>query len=60
MSVTAVDVNGDGKLDILVANSGSNKASVLLNKGNGTFSVQTTYSTSTTPGCVASADVNGD
>ena len=31
------DFNGDGKLDLAVANYGSNTVSVLLGNGNGTF-----------------------
>ncbi|CAF4911856.1 unnamed protein product, partial [Rotaria socialis] len=42
-SLNAVDVNGDGKLDIIVANYGSNNVGVLLNIGNGSFAAQTTY-----------------
>ncbi|CAF2169183.1 unnamed protein product, partial [Rotaria magnacalcarata] len=59
-SLTAVDVNGDGKPDIIAANSGSNNVGVLLNKGNGTFAAQMTYSTGSGPLCLAAADVNGD
>ncbi|CAF1223666.1 unnamed protein product, partial [Rotaria magnacalcarata] len=61
-SVFAVDVNGDGKPDIIVANSASNNVGVLLNIGNGTFAVQTTYSTGSgsAPYCVVAVDVNGD
>ncbi|CAF1648956.1 unnamed protein product, partial [Rotaria magnacalcarata] len=58
--VVAADVNGDGKPDIIVGNSGSNNVSVLLHIGNGTFAAQTTYSTGTNPVAVAAADVNGD
>jgi ankyrin repeat protein len=60
--VAAADVNGDNKIDIIVANSGSNNVGVLLNTGNGTFTSQTTYSTGSgsVPYSVAVADVNGD
>jgi hypothetical protein len=40
-SVTSADVNGDGKADLLVANS-SSSVSVLLGNGNGTFQTQAT------------------
>jgi hypothetical protein len=46
-SVVAADVNGDGKPDIVVANSYSNDTGVLLNTGNGTFAAQVTYPTGT-------------
>ncbi|CAM4818368.1 unnamed protein product [Rotaria magnacalcarata] len=61
-SVVAVDVNGDNKTDIIVANYGSNNVGVLLNIGNGTFAAQTTYSTgsSSAPVSVVAVDVNGD
>ncbi|CAF1567761.1 unnamed protein product, partial [Rotaria magnacalcarata] len=61
--VDAVDVNGDGKPDIIVANYGSNNVGVLRNIGNGTFAAQTTYSTWTGPfelTYVEADDVNGD
>ena len=61
-SVTTADVNGDSKLDILVANSDINTIGVLLNRGNGTFTNQTTYGTgsSSSPRCVVAADIDGD
>ncbi|CAF5052277.1 unnamed protein product [Rotaria magnacalcarata] len=59
-AVSAADVNGDGKPDIIVANRVSNNVSVLLHIGNGTFAAQATYPTGTTPFYVAAADVNGD
>ncbi|CAF2146956.1 unnamed protein product, partial [Rotaria magnacalcarata] len=58
--VTAADVNGDSKTDIIVVNSNSNNVGVLLNKGNGTFAAQATYSTGSSPACVVAADVKGN
>ena len=62
VSVLAFDINDDNKMDIIVANSGTNNVGVLLNAGNGTFSTQTTYSTGfgSSPRSVVSVDVNGD
>ena len=54
------DVNGDGKLDIITANAGTNAISVLLNQGNGTFGAPTTFSTATHPTSIAVGDLNGD
>ncbi len=61
-SIAVADVNGDGRLDLLTANSNSNTAGVLLGNGNGTFGAVTTYSTGTNsnPYSIAVADVNGD
>ena len=59
-SVAVVDVNSDNKVDIIVANSGSNTIGVLLNTGNGTFLNQTTYLTGSGPWSVAVVDVNSD
>ncbi|CAF3000027.1 unnamed protein product [Rotaria sp. Silwood2] len=61
-SVATADVNGDGKVDIIVANSGANNVGVLMNAGNSIFTAQVTYSTGggSNPNSVATADVNGD
>jgi Ca2+-binding RTX toxin-like protein len=62
--VVNVDVNNDGKLDMIVANSLSNDITVRLGDGFGTFGAPTTYSAGgkhakqTTT--VASDDLNGD
>jgi hypothetical protein len=64
-SVTAADVNGDGKPDLIVANSSDNTVSVLLNTtapgaATSSFAAQQTFATGTHPYSVTAADVNGD
>jgi hypothetical protein len=59
-SVIAADFNGDGKLDLAVANSGSNSVSILLGAGDGTFGARTEFATGQGPRCVAAGDFNGD
>lgn len=60
-AVAVGDVNKDGKLDIVVANSFSNTVGVLLGNGNGTFqAVQTYGSGGSSAIAITVADVNGD
>jgi predicted outer membrane repeat protein len=54
------DVNGDGKLDLIVANYADNNVSVLLGNGNGTFGPQHTFDAGPHPSAVAAADINRD
>ena len=42
-SVAVADMNGDGKPDLVVANSGSNTVGILQGNGNGTFQTAVTY-----------------
>ncbi|MBI5021691.1 MAG: VCBS repeat-containing protein [Ignavibacteriales bacterium] len=60
MSVAIGDLNGDGKLDLAVANEGSGNVSVLLGNGDGTFQTAKNFNTGTYPRSVAIGDLNGD
>ncbi|PYM39561.1 MAG: hypothetical protein DME17_00520, partial [Candidatus Rokuibacteriota bacterium] len=61
-AVAVYDFNGDGKLDLAVANAGSNTVSVLLGNGDGTFQspVGRTYPVGGSPASVAVGDFDGD
>jgi hypothetical protein len=59
-SVATGDFNGDGKLDLAVANYGDNTVSILLGNNDGTFQSQVTYATGVSPISVAVGDFNGD
>jgi hypothetical protein len=61
-SVVVGDFNNDSRLDIAVANKGTNNLGIFYGYGNGTFSSQTTYSTenSSDPTSVAVGDFNND
>jgi hypothetical protein len=54
------DLNRDSKLDLAVANAGSNSVSILLGNGNGTFAPATSVGVTLYPSSVAIADFNGD
>jgi len=58
--MTAVDLNGDGNIDLVVADEGNNSVSVFLGNGDGTFQPRTDYATGNSPVYVAAADFNED
>jgi hypothetical protein len=58
--VAVGDFNGDGKLDLAVANAGSNNVSVLLGNGDGTFQNKVDYPAGTNPVGLTLADFDGD
>src|ERR1019366_4226030 len=59
-AVAVGDFNGDGNLDLAIANSTGNTVSVLLGKGDGTFSPKVDYATGSAPQGVVVGDFNGD
>ena len=56
--IVAADVNGDGKLDLLVTNTGDDTVGVLLGNGDGTFQPQVTYATDFGSAGIVVADFN--
>src|SRR5215467_7744399 len=58
--VASGDLNGDGRLDIVVANFNDNTVSVLLRNSNGSYQPKVDYATGSNPIAVGIGDVNGD
>ncbi len=54
------DFNNDGKLDLVVTNSGGHSFSLFKGKGDGTFKDQLVFKTGQDPICVVAADFNND
>src|SRR5262249_51642134 len=60
-AVAAGDFDADGDLDLAVGNGyGTDKVSVWLGKGDGTFAFSKGYAVGTNPWSVAAADFDGD
>ena len=62
-SVAIGDIDGDGKLDLAVANNGSATVSVLRNTGSSgsiSFATKVDFTTGTNPFSVAIGDIDGD
>ena len=60
ISVTAADVNGDGKMDLICANYYGGNLTVLTNNGSGGFGLSSSPTVGSYPDSVTAADVNGD
>ncbi|MEX1275436.1 MAG: FG-GAP-like repeat-containing protein [Bacteroidota bacterium] len=62
MGLAVGEMNGDGKMDLIVTNSGDATVSVYLNVGSGSFSLAppATFTTGATPSGVIVADLDGD
>jgi hypothetical protein len=63
--ITTADVNGDGRLDLLLTNEGDrdfsgNTVSELLGRGNGTFQASQFFNVESGPIGIVVVDVNGD
>ena len=61
-SVEVADINGDKKLDVIVANGGDSSVTVLLGKGRGQFTeaVGSPFYAGCAPNDIAIADINKD
>jgi len=58
--VAAADLIGDGSVDLVCANYGTNTLTILTNNGSGVFHLKGTLTVGNGPACVVAADVNGD
>ena len=58
--LVAGDFNLDGKLDVAVANTGSNSISILLGIGNGDLIPLQNFTVANAPAWIGVADLNGD
>jgi hypothetical protein len=58
--LAAADLNGDGKLDLVITNFNAATISVLLGNGDGTFQPHVEYTTGSGPTSVAVGDFNRD
>ncbi|NDC36676.1 MAG: hypothetical protein EBZ48_01340 [Proteobacteria bacterium] len=59
-AVALADLNGDGILELVTANSGDNTVSILLGNGDGTFRASSSVATGAGPLSVTLGDLNGD
>lgn len=56
----AADLNGDGRMDLVLCESANRRIRIALGRGDGTFSTAVSYSVSYTPDFVATGDLNND
>jgi FG-GAP-like repeat/Putative Ig domain/FG-GAP repeat len=59
-AIVAGDFNGDGKLDLAVADAGASSVLVLLGNGDGTFQSPITIAVGNGPDAIAVGDFNND
>jgi hypothetical protein len=59
-AIAVGDFNGDGKLDLAVADSSPSRVSILLGNGDGTFQPHHDYVTGAASGSIVVADFNQD
>jgi hypothetical protein len=58
--IASGDLDGDGDIDLVTANSATTTISVLKNNGNATFVPHVTYTVGSRPVAVALGDIDGD
>jgi hypothetical protein len=58
--LVATDLDGDGNVDVALANYGGNRLNVFLGRGDGTFQPSSNYQPGGNPIGVAAGDFNGD
>jgi FG-GAP-like repeat len=58
--IAVADLNGDGHLDVVTANSSSNTVSILYGHGDGTFDAPVNYTVGTNPQHVAIGSLRGN
>ena len=58
--VATADFNNDGTPDLAITNDGNNTLTILLGKGDGTFTAGAVSPTTSTPFSIAAGDFNGD
>jgi hypothetical protein len=59
-AITGNDFNGDGFIDLAVANTLAFNVSILLNNGTGSFGTPTSFTVEQYPSSICSADFNSD
>ena len=59
-SIATGDFDGDGNLDLIIANGGSNSVTVLFGDGNGGFTASSPFATGANPESVVVGDFNKD
>lgn len=57
---SAVDFNGDGRIDLVSANTGTHTIDILFDQPDGSFGDRKTYTLGDGPGQVIACDLNGD
>ena len=65
LAIASTDLNGDGKIDLVIANTSatgfpSGSVAVLIGKGDGTFAAPVIYNAGTIPVSLVATDLNGD
>jgi|GEM_PF-1333985 len=58
--VSTGDLNGDGKLDVVVSNGNAGNVSILLGNGDGTLQAAVAYTAGSVPRRTGVGDLNGD